>query len=325
MKLLSKLLVAMFASAVALSAVAQQFPARPVKIVLPYPPGGPTDTFARALSIKLAEKWGQPVVVDTRPGASEMIAAQLVANSRPDGHTILFSTDSALTLNQYLFKEMAYDPVTDLVPVTQLTNTPFAFVVPPDSQAQTLEQFISLAKQSPGKYSFGAGGVLGVTQFAFADLVTSPNVNIDALIVPYSGLGTVLPDLLSSRVDSTFGGIAAVEQFVKAGKLRALAVGGTSRSAALPDVPTFKELGYPDVNAGFFSGLSVAKGTPSDIIQKIASDIREVVSTEEFRAQNIDPFALELIASTPEAFTEFLGQNRIQQQERIRKSGTQPT
>jgi tripartite-type tricarboxylate transporter receptor subunit TctC len=315
-RLLAGLLAATFGMA-----MAQDFPSKAVKLVNPYPPGGPIDTFARAMAVKLAEKWKQPVVVENRPGASEMIGAQSVATSAPDGHTILLSTEQALTLNPYLYKKMPLDPFNDLAPVTQILNVPYAFLVPSDSPVRTLGDFVQRAKANPGKTTFATGGVLGVTQFAFVDLASAEN--LDVLVVPFSGLGTVLPELLAGRVDSTFGGIAPITQHVASGKLRALAVGGGTRSKALPDVPTFRELGYKDVNAGFFLGVTVAAKTLPAVISKIAEDMRQVASDKAFREQNIDPFGLEVVASTPQEFGNFLQANRAVQQARVRKSGVQ--
>lgn len=316
-----KRLLAVLVAATCGLAMAQDFPSKPVKIVNPYPPGGPIDTFARAIAVKLSEKWKQPVVVENRPGASEMIGAQAVSVSAPDGHTIFFSTEQALTLNPFLYKKMPLDPAQDLAPVTQILNIPYAFLVPAESPARTLGEFVQRARANPGKTTFATGGVLGVTQFAFVDLASAEN--LDVLVVPFSGLGTVLPELLAGRVDSTFGGIAPIAQHVASGKLRALAVGSSERSKALPGVPTFKELGYKDVNAGFFLGVTVASKTPAPVIRKIADDMRQIVSDKAFREQNIDPFGLEVVASTPQEFSSFLLANRAVQQTRVRKSGVQ--
>ncbi len=318
--ILKRLLIGLITATLGV-AMAQDFPTKPVKLVNPYPPGGPIDTFARAIAVKLSEKWKQPVVVENRPGASEMIGAQAVATSAPDGHTILLSTEQALTLNPYLYKKMPLDPFHDLTPVTQILNIPYAFLVPAEGPARTLGDFVQRAKASPGKTRFATGGVLGVTQFAFVDLASAEN--LDVLVVPFSGLGTVLPELLSGRVDSTFGGISPIVQHVAGGKLRALAVGGSTRSKSLPDVPTFLELGYKDVNAGFFLGVTVAAKTPTDVVRKIAEDMRQIASDKTFREQNIDPFGLEVVASTPQEFTSFLLANRAVQQARVRKSGVQ--
>lgn len=300
---------------------AQAFPSKPVTFVVPYPAGGPIDAVARAMGQKLSERWKQTVIIDNRPGGSEVIASQVVRVAVPDGHTILVAGDPALSINQFTFKKLAYDPVHDFTPVTRLVTFNMALVVPATLPVGNLKEFVAYAKSKPGTLSFGSAGQGGPVHFSYTDLAST--TGIDMTFVPYTGLAPIIQDMLGGRIDATFGALSVLHPHITAGKLKALAVGGKTRSKLLPDVPTFDELGYKGIDASFYIGLAVPSKTPADVVTKIANDVREVITTPEFISKNIDLFALEVSADGPSGFAEFLVANRKHQAQRVKLSGFQ--
>lgn len=318
--------IAMLASFLAIGAVhiptyADTFPSKPVTLVVPYPPGGPIDAIARAVAIKLGERWKQSVNVDNRPGGSEVIASQLVINSRPDGYTILVAGDPAVAVNQFTFKNLPYDPERDFAPVIRMVNFNMAFVVPSSNPVSSMIEFLTYSKGRPGALAFGSAGQGGPVHFAYTDLKTAAGVDLN--FIPYPGLAPIITDMLGGRIDATFGAVATVQPYVSSGKLKALAIGGQRRSKILPDVPTLEELGLKDVIASFYIGLVVPSKTPADVVSFIAREVREVMTTPEFIAKTIDPFAVELVADDPASFKTFLVANRKLQAARVKASGFQ--
>ena len=302
-------------------AVADVFPSKPVTLVVPYPPGGPIDVIARNVAIRLGEKWKQSVNVDNRPGGSEVIASQHVAGSRPDGYTILVAGDPSVSVNQFTFKKLPYDPERDFTPVIRMVSFNMAFVVPSTAPVSTMKEFITYAKSKPGALAFGSSGQGGPVHFSYTDLKSVTGVDLN--FAPYPGLAPIINDMLGGRIDATFGAVGVVEPYVKAGKLKALAMGGAHRSKALPDVPTFDELGLKGIDATFFIGLVVPAKTPSDVVATIARDVREVMRAPDFVARTIDQYALDLVADDPVSFKNFLVANRVTQAARVKASGFQ--
>jgi len=303
-------------------AAASTYPAKPVTLVVPYPPGGPIDAITRAVGAKLGERWKQAVNVENKPGGSEVIAAQLVSGAAPDGYTILVAGDSSVATNLFTFKKLAYDPVKDFAPVLRMASFNMAFVVPGDMSVGSMAEFLDHAKARPASLTFGSAGQGGPVQFSYTDLHRVTGVELN--FIPYQGLAPIIVDMVGGRIDSTFGAIAPLLPHIESGKLKALALGGGSRSKALPDVPTFNELGLEGIDASFYIGLVVPAKTPRDIIDFLASEVRTVMRDPAFVAATIDPYAVELVADDPESFGAFLVQNRKQQAERVKISGYQP-
>lgn len=304
------------------AARADTFPSRTVTLVVPYTAGGPIDVIARGMAPRLSQIWKQTVIVENRPGANEAIAAQAVSTAPPDGHTILVSTEAGLTVNPLIFKKLAYNPENDFTPVIRLVNFNMALVVSAKTPAANLKEFLEYAKRKDGALTFGSAGQGSPVHFAYIDLVGTTGLNM--IFVPYPGLAPIVPEILAGRIDSTIGSLSVLQPHVAAGGMRALAIGGSRRSSLLPDTPTFAELGFKGIDATFFIGLVVPAKTPSATVDKIAADVRSVVSTPEFVAKNLEPFALDLVADDPRSFKEFLAVNRKQQQHRVRTSGYQP-
>ena len=243
-------------SAFAPIVMAQAFPAKPIRIVVPAAAGGTADILGRLISDRLSKAMGQPVLIDNKPGASLMLGTDFVAKSAPDGYTLLLTNDGPLTMNPSLYPKIAYDSQKDLVPVAKVVSFPLILVVNPNVPAKSTAELIALAKAQPGKLNFGAGGA--TTRIA-AELFRT-TANLDVVHVPYKGSAPMVTGLLGNEVQFAFDGISSSMPQVKGGKLRALAVSGSARMAALPDLPTVAESGLPGYEAETWIGLFAPAG-----------------------------------------------------------------
>ena len=278
-------------------ALAQPFPSKPVRIVIPIPAGGPADALIRAMAPELSAIWKQPVVVDNRPGASGIIGTDLVAKAPPDGYTILF-VDSQIAVNHLVFRKLPYDTIRDLAPLTTLVSWRAILLVNSRVPAGSLKELMDLAKASPGKLnyaSYGTGSSPHIAVEMFKQLS-----GVDLVHVPYKGAAPVLPDIMSGVVQVAWMSINSIRGAVKEGRVRPLAVDGPKRMTELPDVPTFTELGYPQMMAnGIWLGMFLPAGTPKPVIDKLHRDIVTVISEPTFREQKLIARNYEPVGSTP--------------------------
>jgi tripartite-type tricarboxylate transporter receptor subunit TctC len=300
-------------------AAAQTYPDRPVRIVVPYTAGGPADVLLRALGQKLSESWGQPLVVDNRAGANEMIAAEAVAKSPPDGYTFLLASDAVFTLNQHLYSKVPYDPVNDFVPVSKLVNANLMLVARPDFPAATVREAMEYIKKNPGKINYGSVGAGGVNHLGMAWLASLNGLEMQH--VPYKGLAPALQDVVTGRIDIMFAVIGGAVPFIDSGRLKGLAVAGKARSPIAPNVPTFAEAGYPNFDASFYFGVAAPKGTPPAIIAKFARDAGAIVNNEDFKTRYLRNLGFEAVGDTPEQFAAFLKTDRPLGAQKVKISG----
>jgi len=309
--------------AAAAATAAEPWPTRPVRLVVPVPAGGPSDAYARAMAQRMSEEWGHQVVVDNKPGAGEIVGAQAVAKSPPDGHTLLFTTEAAIMLNQFAYLKPGYDVEKDLVPVTQMVSGPLVLVVPASLPVNTLDEFVALAKSRRDKpLTYGSAGIGGVLQLAMVSLAKQQDLKF--VHVPYRGAAPLMQDLVSGQVDAGWVGVSGAVPFVREGKLKALVVGGSSRTKALPDTPVYRETRTGPSRADFLFGLAAPAGTPAAVAEKVAATVRKIQSDPKFRETHMEPFGYESVASTPAEFARFIANDRPQQAERIRLSGLRP-
>lgn len=301
-----------------LAGAAPHFPSKPVTFVVPYAPGGPADVFTRALSRELEAKWGVRVLVENKPGSSEVIGAQRVIASAPDGHTIFVGGALAYTLNRLTFDKMPYDP-DKLLPISRLVSFNLTLVTRGETPAQNLKEFVKLSQQNKEMAFASAGGQGGQVHVAYMDLLHDTGAVLK--FIPYNGFAPVLQDLLGGRVDATLAGVAVIKPHLDTGRAKALAVGGASRAKLMPSVPTFRELGYPDINASFYCGLAVPAGTPVDVIETIVRDARSVMQSPDFAQRHLDPAAAEMVADSPAEFAAYLAREREHQAGRLRNAG----
>lgn len=284
------------------------YPDRPVKIIVPFTAGGLADNLARGLAQGLSDTWKQPVVVENRPGANTIIAAQATAKSPPDGYTLLMANDPTMSSNQYLYSKLPYDPVADLVPVINVAETLEVLVAGPAFKGNTLQDLIATAKANPGQVTYGTygpGSKAHIDAEAFSKVA-----GVKLLHVPYKGVADVVPALLGGQVQIAFTGVPPVQQIVKSGQLRAIAIAAPKRSAALPQVPTFAEVGMPGFHSSAWFGLVAPAGTPRAVIDKVAKDAASVITRPEFQQKYVTGVGLELINQGPDQFAEFLKKDR---------------
>ena len=277
----SRIAAAVLALALPAVALAQAWPARPVKMIVPFPAGGTTDVVARLLGQKLSDAWGQPVVIENRLGAGGNIGAEAAAKSAPDGYTLFMTSGSIVTANPHMYKNLPFDPAKDLVAITNVASGPQVIVVGPSAPFKDLKEFVAYAKANPKKINMGSAGIGTQTHLAGENFAHS--AGIDNTHVPYKGESLALTDLMGGQIQMVTPNLGAAIALIKDGKLRALAVTSKERIAQLPDVPAVSETLAGFENAGWF-GLMVPAGTPRDVIDRVQKDTAKIVLSEEFKA-----------------------------------------
>lgn len=306
------------ASSCAALAMAQGFPTKPVKLIVPYPPGGPVDVLARGVAEQLSKEWAQPVLVDNRAGGNEIVAVDLVKQAPPDGYTLLLGADPAFVSNQFLYKKLSYDPVTDLVPISRVAYVNMALVVDGRLPVNNLKEFVALVKANPGKYNYGSPGSGTAVHIHFDAFLRETDLNMPH--IPYKGIG-VMQGLLGGDVQATIIGITGATPHLESGKVKILAIGGDKRAKSLPNVPTFAEAGFPQVEAYFFMGLAAPKGTPRAIVENVSTATRKAMAQKPFVEKYFDPFAFEPLAESPEDFAAYLVKERVRAGRKIKNAG----
>lgn len=276
-----------------------QYPTRPIRLIVPFPAGGPTDAIARILGQKLTEAWGQQVVVDNRAGAGGNIGIGIAAQAAPDGHTIIF-VSSSYVANPGLYKKIPYDPYKSFAPVTKVAAAPHAFFVHPSQPVKTIGELIDLVKKSPNKYNIATPGV-GTTPDLSAHLLRL-DTKIDLTPIPYAGGGPSLQAVLGNQVPVGCQAIPPVTAHFKAGRLRALALTAEKRSAALPDVPTMAEAGYKGHEADTMTGVLLPAGTPKAIVDKWYNDMKRLVAQPDVNGK-ITEMGFNIVMNTPPQFS----------------------
>ena len=296
----------------------QAYPTRTVTVIVPFPPGGGTDIGARLVAQKLSLKWGQSVVVENRGGAAGLLGADAVAKAKPDGYTLLVGNVGTQSVNPALYAKMPYNPDTAFEPITMIAELPLVLLVTPSLPYQTVQELVAAAKAEPGKISYASSGAGGAPHLA-AEILKS-SAGIDLLHVPYKGGGPAVADLMAGHVNLLFATVLEGSGAVRSGKLRGLAVSSATRSLALPDLPTVAESGVPGFDTGSWIGMLAPAGTAQTIIQKIAADIRTVLSHDDTRETLIKQGATPLIMTT-EQFTARINLDRKRYGEVIKASG----
>ena len=298
---------------------AHAWPTKPVRIVVAYPPGGGIDVLARQLADKLTPAWGQPVLVENRPGANTIVATDAVAKSAPDGHTILMTTDATFSINPHLYAKLPYDAQRDFAPVTMLVLLQQLLVAHPSLPANTLNELIDLAKQKPGSINYASYG--SGSQPHLAGEMLKNRAGIDLVHVPYKGISLAVPAVMAGEVQLTFAGIATSMPQLKAGRVKALAIGGTARSPLLPQVPTFTELGFPEVETHAWFGLFVPALSPRESVTRIYRDTRKILEEPDFRQKELVQKGYDVVASAPEEFVNYLKKDSESRARAVRISG----
>ena len=300
--LLSLLSLSLLAIAGGVSAQVQ-YPVKPIRLVIPYPPGGGTDILGRPIARLLGEKLGQSVLVDNRGGASGMVGAEIVARSAPDGYTVLMGTSGEAALNVALYPKMNYDPIKDFTPVTQVGVSPLVLVAHPSLPVKNVKDYIALAKKRPGSLSYSSIGSGSAQHMAgeWMRLLTG----IDIIHVPYKGGGPQMTDLLGGHSPSGILALPAAASGIKSGRIRAVGMTSAKRSSAFPDVPTFAESGMPGFDVSQWWAVLVPRGTPAEIVARLHTEITAIIRTAEIR-ERMAGVGADPVGGTPEQLGELV-------------------
>jgi tripartite-type tricarboxylate transporter receptor subunit TctC len=302
----------------ATAALAQPYPARPVKLIVPFPPGGNTDIVGRLIAHKLTDAFGQQVYVENRGGAGGTIGAEAAAKSPADGYTLFFSTTGTFASAPSMQSALRYDPVKDFAPISTLANAPVVIIVSAAAQPRTLRELIELAKAQPGALKFGSAGTghfVHVAGEMFKDMA-----RVELLHVPYKGIAPALIDLLAGRIDVMFDAFAAYEPHLQSGKLRALAVANPSRLSRLPDVPTTAEAGLPDYVLASWFGLAAPAGTPAQAIERVNAQVLKAIAAADVRDQ-MARLGLEPGGSTPQEYAAMIAEELARWRNVVKTAG----
>jgi len=303
-KLSTRLLCASLVLALAGPAIAQQgFPTKMIRFIVPFPPGGSIDPVARLVGQKLAEAWGQAVVVDNRPGGNTIIGSEALVKAAPDGHTILIVGGSTHLINSLLINNLPYDSIKDFTPIATLVRSEYLLALHPSVPAMDLREFIALAKSQPGMLNYSSSGSGNLNHLAGEYFNMLAGVKLQH--VPYKGGGPALTDLIAGRVQVHFNVPIGLAQHIKSGKLKAIAITGEARSASLPQVPTFVEAGMPEFDLKSWQGVFATAGTPKAVIDKLAGEMARTLTLPDVREklanQGMEPFY-----SNPEQFAALM-------------------
>src|SRR5215467_13366291 len=279
------------------------FPDKPVRFVVGFTPGGPSDIIARALGQKLSEAWMQQVVVENRPGAGGNVAAELAAKSAPDGYTWLLGNNSILATNQSLYRTLAFDPVRDFAPVALVAIQPNILVVNPAVPATTVKELIALAKARPGQLNYASSGAGAAAHLAAALFCSMAGVEM--IHVPYKGAQPALTDVIAGQAQLMFATSASAIPYIKAGRLRALAVTTSLRSSGVPDLPTVSEAGLPGFEAITWHGVVVPSATPAPLVERLNADIVQALRSRDLR-ERLESLGAELAPGSPQDFADYI-------------------
>jgi tripartite-type tricarboxylate transporter receptor subunit TctC len=304
------------AAASSLAAAQTNYPNRPIKLVVPFAPGGTSEIVARAVGQQLSMQLGQPVVVENKPGGAGTIAMSEVAQAAPDGYTLIIGHVGTLAVNPYAMPKQPYDVNRDFVPVALLVRVPNIFVVYGELPAKNFQEFVALAKSKPGQLNYGSAGngSAGHLAFEYLKLVTG----MDIVHVPYRGTGPQLQDLLGGRLDATSAGTPALLPHIRSGKIRAIAVGTPQRIPALPDTPTVAELGYRDFETAQWYGVLTPKGTPRDIVVNLNTEINKALASTAVTQRFADDNAAAGVGNA-EDFAAFIGKEQVRWKEVVER------
>jgi tripartite-type tricarboxylate transporter receptor subunit TctC len=322
MRALSKtgkyLMCAFAASVVSVSAFAQAWPTGTVTVVVPWPPGGPSDIAARPLSKSLTQGLGQTFVIDNRAGGGGNIGSAAVARAKPDGHTLLITSSAPIVINPSLYKNMSFDPLKDLAPVTNLLRVPLVLVANPSVPAKNLKELIAHIQSKKGSFSYGSSGN-GTPQHLTSELFKSV-AKVEMSHVPYKGSAPAISDLLGGHIPIMFDSTIAIMPHIKAGKVRPIAISSAKRSPLLPDVPTFAEAGLPELESYAWYGMFAPAKTPKAVLAKINAEAVKMMKSPEFEKVRADTGS-DFVGDTPENFAKFVRAESTRWSKVVKDSG----
>src|SRR5476649_2332050 len=285
------------------TAFAADYPAKPIRLVVPYAPGGGADSVARIVARKVSETIGQPIVIDNKGGAGSILGTDIVAKAEPDGYTLLLGQSGPISINPAIYRSLPYDPVKDFAPIIMTTDYPYILVVNPELPAKTLQELVALAKSKPGAMNYGSTGV-GAANHLVAELFNS-KAGLKMTHIPYRGTALAVADLMSGQLSMVFGDPISVLAHIKSGKLRALAVTSLQRSPVAPEAPTVAESGYPGFEALAWHGILAPAKTPAAIVKKLNEEIVKALADPATK-KLLEDQAMQAVGNTPVAFAAFI-------------------
>ena len=309
---------ALFAGA-AIAATA--YPDRPVRLMLPFPPGGPSDIVGRMFAQKLGESFGQQVVIDNRGGAAGTIACEIAKNAAPDGYTLLQATVGTMSINPGLYQKLPYEPLRDFAPISLLTETPYLLIVNPNVPAKSVKELVALAKSQPGKMNFASGGV--GTGNHFSGELFRMLAGIDVVHIPYKGSGVGMNDVLAGQVQMMFINLLPAMPFVANGRLRGLGVTSAKRSIAAPDIPTIAESGFAGYQSTSWHGIVAPAKTPAPILRQLHAELAKITQQPDVKKRMAGQ-GTDVIGSTPEEFRKVIQTESVKWANVIKTAGIKP-
>jgi tripartite-type tricarboxylate transporter receptor subunit TctC len=304
-----------------LTAGAQSFPSKPIRVVIPFVAGGSSDIVGRAIGSKFQEFLGQPVVVENKPGANGAIAAEFVAKSEPDGHTILVGSIGVFSINSALFKDLRYNPVRDFAPITLAVTTPNVLITKPGLAANSMKELVDYAKKNPGKLSYCSSGT-GSSDHLTAELLNQV-AGISSVHVPYKGGAACQTDIMGGQVDISFQNLGAVTNYIRGNRMKALAVTAKARNPQLPNVPTTAEGGYPDLVVTSWQAAAAPAKTPREIVARLNDAAVKALRAPDVR-ERMSQIGFDVVASTPEEFGRFMKEEVERWAEVVKRGGIKP-
>jgi tripartite-type tricarboxylate transporter receptor subunit TctC len=290
-------------AALSYGAAAQSFPAKPIRVIIPFVPGGSSDIVGRAIAAKFQEILGQPAVVENRPGANGAIAAEFVAKADPDGYTVLVGSIGVFSINAALFKDLRYHPVRDFAPITLAVTTPNVLITKPTLPAKTLRELVDQLKKNPGKLAYCSSGT-GSSDHLTAELLKQA-AGVDAVHVPYKGGAACQTDIMGNQVDFSFQNLGAVTNYIKANRMKALAVTARTRHPQLPDVPSAADAGFPDLVVTSWQAAAAPAKTPKDVVARLNGAMVKALRSPDV-AERMNQIGFDVVANSPEEFGAFM-------------------
>ena len=309
--------VMLCAQATSVAQTASSFPNQPIRMVVPYPPGGPTDITARVVAAEMSKTIGQNIVIDNRPGASGMIGSEMVTKSTPDGYTLLANA-SIHVINPSVYPDMRFDAIKDFVPITQLAQVPLVLVVPANSPIKSVKDLVEYAKANPGKVNFGSAGSASAQHLAGESFKIAAGIQMQH--IPYKGSAPALTDLAGGQLQLMFDSMPSATPMINSGKLRAIAVTTTTRAKARPDLPTIAESGFPGFDISTWYAYWAPKGTPADVVEKLAASAAQALKNPEVIAK-YEAMGAEPVGSTPAQFAAYVESEAKKWNDIVKKSG----
>jgi len=321
MPTMKTLLHTIFAAACMLAAVAapaQNYPGKPIRIVVPFTAGGTSDILSRAIGPKITEAWGQPVIVENRTGANGNVGAEFVARSAPDGYTMLLSDVGALSINPSVYPDMTFDPAKDFSPIIMVSYSPHVLAVNPSLPVTSVKELVAYAKANPGKLNFANSGTGGAPHLAGVEF--AERTGVQWVYIPYKGGSAAVTDVIAGNANVLFNGMLATYPSVKSGRLRGLAVSSAQRVASAPELPTVAESGVPGFETGSYQGLLAAAGTPHDIVLKLNAELSRILNTPEMK-EFLAKQGTEVRTGPPEALGTFIVKEKARWAKVVKEAG----